>query len=209
MLKNNHIVNDAHINWDCPGRFNFTTGYSATRAESLLANYAAFIAPIVLYFLSWQDLEWSWVQLAVASFLAIDMIGGVLTNSLGSMKRFLYTRQEMPMSWLAKLVKSKFVFPAIHFQIFLAPLCFDVPWAYGVFWYGLMMASIVLLHLLPLYLHRPVALAIVMLAMMVNQSAFGPLAGLQWLAPIYMIKLVLSHAVREEPYRPEEEANNG
>jgi hypothetical protein len=38
---------------------------------------------------------------------------------------------------------------------------------------------------------------------MVGQIAVAPVAGLEWLGPIYMIKLVLSHGVREEPYRPE------
>ncbi|MCG7585815.1 hypothetical protein [Photobacterium sp. OFAV2-7] len=208
MKENIHTIKDAHIDWNCQGKFNFTTGHGATRAESILASYAAFLAPVILYFLSWQNLEWSLLQIAVASFLAIDMIGGVLTNSLGSMKRFLYSEQVLPQSMMAKLVKSKFVFPIIHFQIFLAPLCFDVTWGYALFWYGMMIASIVLIHVLPLYLHRPVALAIVMLAVMINQSAFMPLSGLEWLAPIYIIKLVLSHAVREEPYRPADNAAN-
>jgi hypothetical protein len=144
-------------------------------------------------------------QIIVASILSLDMVGGVLTNSLGSMKRFLHSDQRLELSWLGKLARGKFLFPLVHIQIFAAPLCFDVTWGYAFFWYGSMMISILLIHYLPLYLHRPVALLIVMLSVMIGPMAFLPPAGLEWLAPIYMIKLVLSHGVREEPYRPESE----
>lgn len=201
MSKDQVIVKNALINWECAGKFNFTTGFGATKAESIIANYAAFIAPLILYFFAWQQLNWSVLQVVVASLLTLDMIGGVLTNSLGSMKRFLHTDQQLELNWLAKLVGSKFLFPAIHFQLFAIPLCFDIAWSYAFFWYGVMMVSIVVIHLLPMYLHRPVALLIVMLSIIFAQLVPGPI-GLEWIAPIFMIKLVLSHGVREEPYRP-------
>lgn len=65
----------------------------------------------------------------------------------------------------------------------------------------MMMVSITIIHFIPLYLQRPVALMIVMLSIIVAQITPSP-AGLEWLALIFMIKLVLSHGVREEPYRP-------
>ncbi len=201
MSENQTTIKQAHINWQCEGEFNFTTGFGATKAESMIANYAAFIAPVFLYFFAWQALEWSWLQVIVASVLTLDMIGGVLSNSLGSMKRFLHTDQSLELSWMGKLVGSKFLFPAIHFQLFAVPLCFDITWSYAFFWYAAMMGSIVLLHFLPMYLHRPAALLVVMLSIILATLVPAPL-GLEWLAPIFMIKLVLSHGVREEPYRP-------
>lgn len=208
MSQDSTTIKGANIDWNCSGQFGFTAGYSPTKAESNLANYAAFLAPVLLYALSWQHLGWSWVQIVVASLLALDMVGGVITNSLGSMKRFLHTDQqpELELSWLGKLVGSKLLFPAIHFQIFALPLCFDVSWSYAFFWYCAMMASILLIHYLPLYLHRPVALTIVMLSIMLAPVMFVAPVGMEWLAPIYMIKLVLSHGVREEPYRPSQRA---
>ncbi|MGF1687401.1 hypothetical protein L4C36_12000 [Photobacterium japonica] len=201
MSKRKTTINNAHISWDCEGKFNFTTGFGATKAESVIANYAALIAPVILYFFSWQYLGWSWVQIIVAALLTLDMIGGVLTNSLGSMKRYLHTEQSLEVSWLGKLVGSKFLFPAVHFQLFAVPLCFDIAWSYAFFWYGLMMAAIIVLHWLPMYLHRPVALLVVMLSIILSTLVPSPV-GLAWLAPIFIIKLVLSHGVREEPYRP-------
>lgn len=201
MSTSKTTIKNAHINWDCEGKFNFTTGFGATKAESMIANYAAFIAPVILYFFVWQTLEWSWLQIIVASLLTLDMIGGVLTNSLGSMKRFLHTDQKLELTWMGKLVGSKFLFPAIHFQLFAVPLCFDVAWSYAFFWYAVMMVSVVFLHFLPLYLQRPVALLAVMLSIILSTLVPAP-TGLEWLAPIFIIKLVLSHGVREEPYRP-------
>ncbi|MFT6908636.1 MAG: hypothetical protein ACJAS1_005339 [Oleiphilaceae bacterium] len=201
MSKDQFTIKNAPINWDCSGKFNFTTGYGATKAERAIAKYAAFIAPIILYLFVWQHLNWSLVQIVVVSLLTLDMIGGVLSNSLGSMKRFLHTEQKLELSWLGKLVGSKFVFPAIHFQLFAIPLFFDVAWSYAIFWYVLMMVSIVIIHFLPLYLHRVMGILIVMLSIILAQIMPAPL-GLEWIAPIYIIKLVLSHGVREEPYRP-------
>ncbi|WP_375748430.1 hypothetical protein [Vibrio sp. HN007] len=200
-MSNEQItLKNAPINWQCNGKFNFTTGYGATKAESVIANYAAFIAPVILYFFAWKELDWSVSQIVVAAVLTLDMIGGVLTNSLGSMKRYLHTDQNLNVSWLGKLVGSKFLFPAIHFQLFAIPLCFDITWSYAFFWYGLMMASIIFVHLVPLYLQRPIALLIVMLSIILAQIMTSP-EGLEWIAPIFIIKLVLSHGVREEPYR--------
>ena len=64
------------------------------------------------------------------------------------------------------------------------------------------MACIVLIHWLPQYIRRPIALLVVMLSIMLSQKVFVGPAGLEWLAALYIIKLVLSHGVRDEPYRP-------
>ena len=58
------------------------------------------------------------------------------------------------------------------------------------------------IHWPPQYIHRPVALLVVTLSIMLSQIVFVGPTGLEWLAAIYIIKLVLSHGVREEPYRP-------
>ncbi|NOH98736.1 hypothetical protein F0226_18435 [Vibrio sp. 99-70-13A1] len=201
MSQDKTTIKGAHINWNCEGKFNFTTGFGATKTEIMIASYATFIVPVILYFFAWDSLGWSWLQVIVASVLTLDMIGGVLSNSLSSMKRFLHTDQSLELTWLGKLVGSKFLFPMIHFQLFAIPLCFDIAWSYAFFWYGAMMSSIVFIHFMPMYLHRPIALLIVMLSIILSNIMTSPL-GLEWIAPIFMIKLVLSHGVREEPYRP-------
>ncbi|NDV18409.1 hypothetical protein GO013_03120 [Pseudodesulfovibrio sp. JC047] len=203
MSQDKFIIKKAHIDWECPGTFSFTTGYGATKAENVLANYVIVLAPVLLYFLVWRDLDWSLTQLVVASVLALDMVGGVVTNALGSMKRFLHTEERVARSWLEKLVGSRVLFPFIHFQIFIVPLCFAVTWWYATFWYGCMMLSILFIHRLPLYLRRPVSFLIIVFSIMIGPEICAPPVGMDWFAPIYMLKLVVSHGVREEPYRPE------
>lgn len=68
-----------------------------------------------------------------------------------------------------------------------------------------MMASVLFIQLLPLYLHRAVALLVVILSVMIGSLAFVPPVELEWLALVYMIKIVLSHGGREEPYGPHSE----
>jgi hypothetical protein len=201
MSKDQITLKGTPINWQCSGKFNFTTGYGATKVERAIANYVALVVPILLYFGVWQEQDWSGLQIVVASILTLDMVGGVLTNSLGSMKRYLHTDQALEVNWLGKLVRNKLLFPAVHFQLFLIPLCFDIGWSYAFFWYGIMMLSIVMIHLLPVYLQRPIGLLVVMVSIVMSQLLLSPV-GLEWLAPIFIIKLVLSHGVREEPYRP-------
>ena len=194
-------IRGAPVNWECSGKFSFTTGYGATRTESAIAHGAAFLAPVALYFLAWRALDWSALQIAVASLLTLDLVGGVLTNSLGSMKRFLHTDQELELTPLERWVGRPLAFPALHLQIFALPVFFETPWSFAFFWYGAMMAAVLLLRLVPFYLHRAVALLTVTASILVAHSTTGP-DGLEWIGPVYMIKLVLAHAVREEPYRP-------
>ncbi len=65
MSTSKTTIKNAHINWDCEGKFNFTTGFGATKAESMIANYAAFIAPVILYFLHGKP--WSGVGFKLLS----------------------------------------------------------------------------------------------------------------------------------------------
>lgn len=196
-------MKNVNIDWTCnKDEFSFTTGCGATKAESMLANYASFLAPVFLYVLSWRNLDWSILQLVIVSFLLIDMIGGVLTNSLNSMKRVLYSEEKASFSKIAQFVNSKYLFPAIHFHLFIIPIYFNVTFVYAAFWYLFMLSSVVVVHNIPLYMQRPIAMLIIMLSIIVNSSLFVLPAGIEWLAPIFMMKLVLSHGVREEPYRP-------
>ncbi len=67
MSVDKFTINEAQIDWEYPRKFKFTTGFGATKAESAIANYAALLAPVVMYFVSWKSLGWSTTQLVVAS----------------------------------------------------------------------------------------------------------------------------------------------
>ena len=54
---------------------------------------------------------------------------------------------------------------------------------------------------LPLYLQRPAAMGIIMLAILMNYYIAPPVAGFEWFIPALFLKIVYGHIVREEPYR--------
>jgi hypothetical protein len=55
----------------------------------------------------------------------------------------------------------------------------------------------------PVYLQRPVAMLVLVAAVVGNALVSAP-EGWAWFIPVLMAKLVVGHAVREEPYRPAE-----
>ena len=64
-----------------------------------------------------------------------------------------------------------------------------------------MLASLLILRS-PLYLQRPVAFSVFGLGLLANTYLAAPTPGLEWFLPIFLLKLLLSHLLREEPYRP-------
>lgn len=69
-------------------------------------------------------------------------------------------------------------------------------------WYTLLLLGAWIILRIPLYLRRPVSIAIVLLVILMNTYLLTPIAGFEWLAPLLFIKIIAGHAVREEPYRP-------
>jgi hypothetical protein len=65
----------------------------------------------------------------------------------------------------------------------------------------LLLAAFIVLRA-PLYLQRPLAFGMVVIAFLFNRYGFSPTMGLEWFVPFLFIKLLASHALREEPYRP-------
>jgi hypothetical protein len=56
----------------------------------------------------------------------------------------------------------------------------------------------------PLYLRRPLAFGLLAFSFLLNTYALEPTPGLEWFVPFLLLKLVVAHLLREEPYRPEE-----
>ncbi len=54
-----------------------------------------------------------------------------------------------------------------------------------------------------LYLQRPVALILYTLSLIISLYVVESPVGLEWFLPVFYLKLLVSHILREEPYRPE------
>jgi hypothetical protein len=65
----------------------------------------------------------------------------------------------------------------------------------------LVLSALALLQM-PLYLQRPAALGIILIAILLNLYILPPVWGFEWLIPALFLKIVYGHLVREEPYRP-------
>jgi len=193
------------VDWSYSGQTNATVGTGATMAEKGLAYASALVSPLLYLGLYVQGtLVWTWWQYAVAVLIGADLAAGVVANALNSCKRFYHTpfRDDEP-SYVRPL-KKPLRFTALHiYPLLIAVLYADASWIYGLVWYALLLVSALVVLAIPLYLRRPVATVVVLLAVMINAYLILPPAGFEWFAPVLLLKIVLGHLVQEEPYRPE------
>ncbi|MEM9271353.1 MAG: hypothetical protein AAGA80_00130 [Cyanobacteria bacterium P01_F01_bin.143] len=193
------------IDWNCSsprpglrGWLDRLTGVEPTTAELLIQFIPAFIfaiaAPIYAQTLS---INWTYLQLGLIAFFGLDLLGGTLTNATSSAKRWFHREDQ---TW-----KDHLVFVSIHLvHIFLVALLFRASdWSF--FWIvsSYLMGSAILILQTPLYLQRPVAFGLYGLAVLGNSYLFTPTVGLEWFLPLFFLKLLISHLLKEAPYRPE------
>ena len=193
------------IDWNCPsprpgfrGWLDRITGTEATTAELLVQfippSIFAIAAPIYAQTLS---VDWTYLQLGLISLLGFDLVGGVLTNATSSAKRWFHRAGQ---TWQHHLA-----FVSIHiFHIFLVALLFrGSDWGFLAIASGYLIGSSILILQTPLYLQRPVAFGLYGLALLGNSYLFAPTVGLEWFLPLFFLKILISHLLKEVPYRPE------
>lgn len=184
-------------------RANWLTGAGATRAELTLV-YASAVAGAVLVWSFFQrDQPWAVWQVLLALVITADLFGGAVANALSSTKR----QYQAPLAAEAKpwvhLVRNPVWFTALHvYPLIAVGLYPGGSWWWGIGWYGATLVSVILVaRIVPGYLQRPAAMAIFVIAIPIAIEFPGP-AGWSWLPPVLLAKLLLAHAVHEEPYRP-------
>ncbi|ATG42684.1 hypothetical protein PhaeoP18_00708 [Phaeobacter piscinae] len=192
------------IDWTLPdkragfwGFIDTLIGPGATKAEKNLQLYPPFIfAAGVIVFGLYQNADWNVWQYILVSLMAVDMVGGAITNSTSAAKRWFFREGEG--------FKAHMTFIAIHLiQITLfswAFLGFDLGWIAMV--YGFTLASCAAILLTPLYLQRPFAALIYCIALLLSLYVFENPEHLEWFLPILFFKLLVSHTLREAPYQP-------
>lgn len=131
-----------------------------------------------------------------------------MANMLNSCKRYYHSplqTGEGTGAWLAKNVR---VFTAIHVQPILAAYLFGGNVRDSVAWYVVLQISVSVIMATPLYLRRALATNFTLVALLLNEQ-FPVADGLAWFIPCLFIKMLIGHAVREEPYRPERQDDKG
>lgn len=199
------MSDDTHIDWTASTeRRDAVYGAGATRAERGLAAGTGVVGTVLA--LGWAfwgvGVEWRWWQWLLAAVVAFDVLGGVVANSLNSAKRAHFGPPPPDPSLGERLARRPVLFAAVHVQPWIVVLAFaPALWWWGVLWHVGVLVAVVVAVNAPLYLRRPTAAALVVLAVLVAMMVEPP-NGWAWLPAAMAFKLVLAHAVREEPYRP-------
>lgn len=194
----------AYIDWEYSGAPNPMVGTGATWIEQALV-WVTGLSAFALFVYLGKDgwFSWSWFQIVIASLIAFDLIGGAVANQLNSAKRFFHAPLKTNERGLIGLMKQTWYFSAIHIHpIVVYTIWKPQEFLTGVGIYGAAMASAGIVRMLPFYLARPVATLLLLAALLANTYLIRPVPGFEWLLPVLFLKLVLGHAVREEPYRP-------
>jgi hypothetical protein len=195
---------ETHIDWTVPeGRSDWLMGTGTDRHERTLV-WAATAAAVVVAVPAAvvQDADWTWWQWLLVLVLSVDVAGGVPANALATAKRFYHSPAPDDVPRTALLVRNHVAFSALHLHPFLVvALLPDATVLWATAWYVIALSGTAAVVAAPLYLRRPLAAGWVTVALVATPLIDAP-AGLWWLGPVLVLKLVTAHAVREEPYRP-------
>jgi len=184
--------------WGSVDRF---FGPGTTQGEWWIQTVFVVGMTIGLSMIIWSmNLVWTVWQYAFALLAAFDLSGGIVTNATSSAKRWYHRAGQG--------LREHMGFIAIHVAYFLlvAVLFRHNDWLYFAAFSIYLLGTSFLVLKLPLYLHRPAAYCLYAVAILVSMYVFQPTRGLEWFIPFIFLKLLVSHLVREEPYRPRGEA---
>ncbi len=197
---------EARIDWRYTNKPDLMIGVDATRAEKAITLVAGVGAPVLLWLLIWRHFPyptWAWWQWAVAIFIAFDIAGGVAANGLNAQKRATHSAvQPIDPGPLKAFKRWPWLFTALHVHPFVVVACFGGSWAEAAVLYLMPLTTVIAMRRLPLYLHRPLAFTVMTFAIPVAFYGLWAPVGMGWFGPLFVLKLVCCHAVREEPYAP-------
>lgn len=197
----------ATVDWRLPERRrdDWLFGTGATAREQLLV-WAAGVLGLGL--IAWHALVapppgWTWWHHLLSAVILLDVAGGAVANTLGTAKRLYFSPLRQPASARTRLLHNTVGFTALHLHpVVIAALYPGGQLVWGVLWYAVAVVGVAAIRVSPLYLARPLAMLVFTGAMLLQSAIVAP-AGWAWFVPVFLAKLVLAHAVREEPYRPE------
>ncbi|EGA68364.1 hypothetical protein VISI1226_08794 [Vibrio sinaloensis DSM 21326] len=195
------------IDWSIPqvragfwGGIDKLIGPGATKAEKNLQLYVPFSSGFMMVlYAHYAQLGWTNVQLLIAGLLAVDIVGGIITNATSSAKRWFH-REGQGFKQHLSFIVTHFVQLSLYSWAFLD---FDAIWVAVIG--GYMVLACIFIMQVTLYLQRPVALALYSLSLVIALYWDSAPQGLEWFVPLFYLKLLVSHILREEPYRPDHE----
>lgn len=196
------------IEWSAPAaaKQDWLMGAGATRAERALMWLGSMVG---LGFVAWQWAVgqpggWTWWQYLIAALIAADLAGGAVSNAASSTKRQYFGPPTTIPGPLTRVLRSPTWFAALHLYPFIVAAVYpDAGWAWAAANYLAMLACVVVVdRLVPAYLQRPTAMLLFTALVLASSTWEATPPGWAWFPAVYLAKLLLAHAVLEEPYRP-------
>jgi hypothetical protein len=195
---------DLSTDWAIPatppgwaGRLERFMGPGKSRAESTVEILGGLLGVGALVAAAATDdavKSWSAVQLGLAALLALDLVGGVLTNATNSAKRWYHRPGR-------GRVRARLLFVAAH-VMHLAVVAFVLLPDGARWWWthlALLAISTALIESVPVEVKRPTAMAALVFALAVGQTV-APTEGVLSLVPaLFYLKLLVGHLVPEAP----------
>jgi hypothetical protein len=162
------------------------SGPDTTRAEVAVQVAGTLgITAVALAVALGRSPEWNVLQWALAMGIAFDFAGGVVTNATTAAKRWFHRPGRG---------RARAAFYVGHVHPLVLPLVFSVGWVPATALYVGMLASVAVVERSPRAIAQPVAFGLVGAGLVLAGAASWP-AGLEWFAPVYLLKLVGAHAV--------------
>lgn len=194
---------DAQVTWHYSGRTYGLVGTGATATERALGYGSAAVLTLVILgadVLRADPVAQAGWQVALLALFAFDIAGGAVANMLNSCKRLYHSPPRPEDGAILRALKNPRLFTALHVHPLLIVWAFGGSLAHAAIWYLLLQVAVWGVLAAPLYLRRALATAVSMLAIISAPLAWPLGTGLDWVVPALFVKLVLAHAVREEPY---------
>ena len=174
-------------------------GPGATNTEQLVQLAMGIgLAMLLMVFLFVQrdTLNWSSIQVVVVVFFAVDLFGGVVTNATAAAKRWYHREGYDSLQGHLPFI----VVHGIHLVVFSAAFR-GMDWAFVVVLFGYLLLATFILSRVPLYLQRPVGMALYCGGYLLGTYLFVPTVGTEWFVPIFYLKLIVSHLLKEAPFK--------
>ncbi|PKN87239.1 MAG: hypothetical protein CVU46_05135 [Chloroflexi bacterium HGW-Chloroflexi-8] len=184
------------------GEWDKFVGLGQTKNEFWLILIPALLAGLAAPFYAlYTGLNWTTIQLFVVGIIAFDLVGGVVTNATSTAKRWYHRPGQ---GWFQHME-----FVAVHaVHIFLVTWLFrNGDWIYFFVYFAYLLIASLIITRVQLFLQRPVALLLFIGVFLLNMYIVTPSAGLEWFVPIFFMKLLVSHLIKETPFRSGETEN--
>lgn len=177
-------------------------GPGATKGELLLQTVFPALATIAaLLYARYSGLNWSWIQFLICGVLAVDISGGVVTNATSAAKRWYHRDSQGFWNHLG--------FTSLHLIHLVV-----VSWVYlgwDFLWIlisgGCLLVSAMIILSVEIHIQRPVAMIAFSVSLVLSICYLESPQGIEWFLPLFYLKLLVCHLLKEEPYQPRRNAD--